>query len=70
MFIDTRFTKCVEAKSLATAEIRRHPNGSIDLEHYVRVGREAHGASVRGSARRLTVMLRQFIGHLSPKRSR
>jgi hypothetical protein len=70
MFIDTRFTKCVEAKSLAAAEIRRHPNGSIDLDHYVRIGREAHGASIRGAAGRLVVTLRQFIGHLSLKRSR
>jgi len=34
-----------------TAEIRRHPNGSLDIEHYARIGRALHGQAVRGAGR-------------------
>ncbi len=69
MFIDTRFTKSVEEKSSAAAEICRHLNGSIDLEHYVRIGREAHGAAVRGRGRSVAATFRRMFGGASVQRS-
>ena len=60
MFINTQFTKSAEQKSPASAEIRRHLNGSIDLDHYVRIGRAAHGASVRDGFRTVTDKIRRF----------
>ena len=61
MFIDTRFARSAEEKTPVCAEIRRHKNGSIDLGHYVRIGREAHGAAVRGRARSIAGMLRNAV---------
>lgn len=69
MFIDTRFTKTIDQSSSAAVEIRRHLNGSIDLDHYVRIGREAHGAAVRGGSRSLTGIFRRCFSGLSPRRS-
>lgn len=69
MFIDTRFTKAIDQSSAAPAEIRRHLNGSIDLNHYVQIGREAHGAAFRGWIRSAGGALRRFFGGLSPRRS-
>lgn len=66
MFINTQFTKSVEQKSPASDEIRRHLNGSIDLDHYVRMGRAAHGASVRDGFRTVTGKIRQFSLRNSP----
>ncbi len=60
MFINTQFTKSVEQNSPASDEIRRHLNGSIDLDHYVRMGRAAHGASVRDGFRTVTDKIRRF----------
>ena len=60
MFINTQFKRSVEQKSPAAAEIRRHLNGSIDLDHYVRMGRAAHGASVRDGFRTVTDKIRRF----------
>ncbi len=60
MFINTQFPKSAEQKSLAAAEIRRHLNGSIDLDHYVRIGRAAHGASIRDGFRTVTEKIRWF----------
>jgi len=60
MFINTQFTKSVEQNSPASAEIRRHQNGSIDLDHYVRMGRAAHGASVRDGFRTIVDKIRRF----------
>lgn len=37
-----------------TTEIRRHPNGSIDLDHYARIGRALHGAAMRSAVRSAT----------------
>ncbi|NKB48027.1 MAG: hypothetical protein GKS02_01555 [Alphaproteobacteria bacterium] len=58
MYIGTKFTKRVEGKSPAPAEIRRHPNGAIDIDHYIRIGRAAHGAAVRDGGRLLAGWLR------------
>lgn len=60
MFINTQFKRSVEQKSPASDEIRRHQNGSIDLDHYVRMGRAAHGASVRDGFRTVTDKIRRF----------
>ncbi|MCZ6845316.1 MAG: hypothetical protein O7F69_05390 [Alphaproteobacteria bacterium] len=60
MFINTQFKRSVEQKSPASDEIRRHQNGSIDLDHYVRMGRAAHGASVRDGFRTVTDIIRRF----------
>ncbi len=60
MFINTQFTKSAEQKSPASDEIRRHQNGSIDLDHYVRMGRAAHGASVRDGFRTIVDKIRRF----------
>jgi len=68
MFIDQRFTKSIDASFSAPAEICRHLNGSIDLDHYVRIGREAHGTAIRGGSRSFAGMLRRFFGGLSPRR--
>lgn len=62
MFIDTRFTKAIDQSSAAPAEIRRHLNGSIDLYHYVQIGRAAHGSAVRGRLRSIAGMFRRFFG--------
>lgn len=62
MYIDPRFTKAIGESSSATTEIRRHPNGSIDLGHYVRIGREAHGAAFRDQVRSVAGMFRQLFG--------
>lgn len=69
MLIATRFAEDVEAKSPASAEIQRHSNGSIDLDYYVQIGREAHGAAVRGWARRIAGRFRRFIRDLQQKQS-
>ncbi len=69
MFIDTRFTKTIDQSSSAPAEIRRHLNGSIDLDHYVRIGREAHGAAVRDGGRLVGAIFRRFFSALSARRS-
>jgi hypothetical protein len=68
MYIDPRFTKSIGESSSATTEIRRHLNGSIDLGHYVRIGREAHGATVRDGGRLFAGIFRRFFGGLSPRR--
>ena len=60
MFINTQFKRSVEQKSPASDEIRRHQNGSIDLDHYVSMGRAAHGASVRDGFRTVTDKIRRF----------
>jgi hypothetical protein len=62
MLIDTRFTKNIEQSSAAPAEIRRHLNGSIDLDHYVRIGREAHGAAFRGWLRSIGEAFGRLFG--------
>jgi hypothetical protein len=67
MLIATRFAESVEAKSPANAEIQRHSNGSIDLDYYVQIGREAHGAAVRGWAQRIAGSFRRFISVISQK---
>jgi hypothetical protein len=69
MFIDTRFTKIIDQSSLAPAEIRRHLNGSIDLDHYVQIGREAHGAAFRARIRSLAERFQRFYRGLLAKRS-
>lgn len=68
MFIDTRFTKSSDENSLVPAEIRRHRNGSIDLDHYVRIGREAHGVAFRGGVRSFARIFRHFFGHQASMR--
>ena len=60
MFINTQFTTSVEQNSPTSDEIRRHLNGSIDLDHYVRMGRAAHGASVRDGFRMIVDKIRRF----------
>ncbi len=45
---------------LETTEIRRHANGSIDVGHYVKVGRHLHGQAFREAARSVAVKLRQL----------
>jgi len=65
MFIDTRFTKSIDESSSAPAEIRRHLNGSIDLDYYVRIGREAHGTAVRGGGRSFAGIFRRLIRRLA-----
>ncbi len=57
-----------------TIQIRRHENGSIDLNHYVRTGRGLHGKAVRDavaiSVRRLrrALSLARLTKRASPKR--
>lgn len=41
----------------ATQDIRRLPDGSIDIAHYTRKGRALHGAAVCRSVRRVRVAL-------------
>lgn len=41
----------------ATQDIRRLPDGSIDIAHYARKGRALHGAAVRRSVVRLPGVL-------------
>lgn len=74
MLIDPRFSKSIEEISQTTAEIcrhsaeiRRHANGAIDLDHYVRIGREAHGAAVRGGGRSFMRMFRRLFGGAAGK---
>ena len=41
--------------------IRRHANGAIDTEFYVRLGRAERGRAVRRQARRVAVWLLGFV---------
>ena len=68
MYIDTRFAKNIDQSSSAPAEIRRHLNGSIDLNHYVQIGRAAHGAAFRGWMRSIGGILRRVICNAAAKR--
>lgn len=53
-----------------TPEIRRHANGSIDLEHYARVGRALHGAAMRSAARRGATVPARLVARLAAMISR
>ena len=33
-----------------TTDIRRRPNGSIDIDHYARIGRALHGSAICDAA--------------------
>jgi hypothetical protein len=44
-----------------STEIRRHANGSIDVEHYARIGRALHGQAIRDAGRGLAFKLQQLI---------
>lgn len=35
-----------------STDVCRLPNGSIDIEHYVRIGRALHGSAVRETGRK------------------
>jgi len=39
-------------------EIRRYPDGSIDVNHYVKIGRRLHGQAIIGAGRGALVTLR------------
>ncbi len=46
-------------------DIRRLPNGSIDIDHYVRRGRALHGAAVRRAAAQLASVPARLLDRLA-----
>ena len=51
MLIDDQITKYVNDRFPRTDDIRRIENGSIDYDHYLKIGREARGAAFRQTSR-------------------
>ncbi len=47
---------------LEATEVRRHANGSIDVAHYVGIGRRLHGEAVREAGRGAFARYRQVSG--------
>ncbi len=43
-----------------TAEIRRHANGSIDIEYYVKIGRGLHAQAIQDAGGDLGARLREI----------
>ena len=43
-----------------TTEIRRHANGSIDIEYYARIGRDLHAQAIQEAGRGLGANLREI----------
>lgn len=65
MYIGNQFAKHIADRSPDPTEIRRHRNGSIDLDHYLRVGRAAHGAAVRAGGRSLGRRFGRLLARLA-----
>lgn len=52
-----------------TTEIRRHANGSIDIEYYARIGRGLHAQAVREAGLGLGAALRDMsVAIVAPPR--
>lgn len=49
-------------------EIRRHPDGSIDIEHYVKVGRHIRGQAFSQAGRGVIARLRRLYRALTMRR--
>ena len=43
-----------------TTEIRRHANGSINIEYYARIGRDLHAQAIQEAGRGLGANLREI----------
>lgn len=53
-----------------TTELKRFPNGSIDLDHYVQIGRALHGQAVCSAAGRFISGPGRLAAHLLAQFSR
>ena len=65
MFIDDQYTKFVDEGFPGTGEIRRIENGSIDYDHYLKIGREARGAAFREAGRSSKGLFRRIFDTLA-----
>ena len=48
-----------------TADIRRHANGSIDIEHYAKIGKGLHAQAIREAGRYLVARFREIFVAMS-----
>lgn len=46
---------------LQDSQIRRHADGSVDIDHYVRRGRALHGDAVLSAVRGLATMFARLV---------
>ncbi len=70
MFDNQRLTDHIDSLCAPEHTARRRADGSIDFDHYRRIGRATHGAAVRFAFRRAIALLGRSVGGLYVRRPR